>query len=87
MKTDRPTDPVNPSHYRSGGEETIDKIRRMLGDERFIGFCLGNAIKYRDRAGKKGDADTDLRKALWYDQMASHVENPMMSPDPRTMDI
>ena len=33
-----------------------------------LGFCLGNAIKYIARAGKKDPAKTleDLRKARWY---------------------
>jgi hypothetical protein len=29
-------------------------------------FCIGNAIKYLWRAGRKGDAVQDLRKAVWY---------------------
>ena len=29
-------------------------------------FCIGNAIKYLWRAGLKGDAIEDLRKAAWY---------------------
>jgi hypothetical protein len=31
-----------------------------------MNFCCGNAIKYLWRAGEKGDAIEDLRKALWY---------------------
>lgn len=70
-----------PQHY-SGAEEAIDVIRRELGDEKFIGFCLGNAMKYRLRSGRKPGADTDLEKASWYEQMARHVEDPR-HPDPR----
>lgn len=33
-----------------------------------LGFCLGNAVKYISRAGRKGDAVTDLKKALYYIQ-------------------
>ena len=29
-------------------------------------YCLGNALKYISRAGKKGDSKEDLRKAMWY---------------------
>lgn len=29
-------------------------------------FCRGNAMKYIWRAGLKGDAVTDLKKARWY---------------------
>jgi hypothetical protein len=55
-------DSVNhPSHYTRGGIECIDVIEAWG-----LGFCLGNALKYIARAGHKGDAITDLRKARWY---------------------
>lgn len=56
-------DAVNhPSHYQSGaGIEAIDVIEGFG-----LGFSLGNAVKYVLRAGKKGDAIEDLRKARWY---------------------
>lgn len=54
------TDPVNPSHYRlECGLQVIELTERM-------GFCLGNVVKYVLRAGKKGDALEDLKKARWY---------------------
>lgn len=33
-----------------------------------LGFCLGNAVKYVARAGRKADSPTiqDLKKARWY---------------------
>lgn len=31
-----------------------------------LGFHLGNAIKYILRAGKKGEREQDLQKAIWY---------------------
>lgn len=68
-------DVVNqPPHYTDGPVECIDVIRMALGDARFVAFCLGNAMKYRHRAGLKGDASQDLAKAKWYEQMAAHVE-------------
>jgi hypothetical protein len=53
----------HPSHYTSGGIETIDFI-----EAKELGFCLGNAIKYIARAGKKDKNKTieDLEKAKWY---------------------
>lgn len=63
-------DPVNrPSHYTDSKIEVIDYI-----EDKKLGFCLGNAIKYISRAGKKKDADKsvtekeieDLKKAIWY---------------------
>lgn len=54
-------DPVNPQHYRyhPSGIECIQVAEHMS-------YCLGNAIKYLWRAGKKGDAVEDLKKAAWY---------------------
>lgn len=58
----RPVDMVNhPPHYKQGGIETIDVIEAWQLD-----FCLGNAVKYISRAGKKGDMVEDLEKAQWY---------------------
>ena len=60
-------DAVNhPSHYTDGGIETIDFIEAKLGPEGFLGFCLGNALKYISRAGKKDNLEQDLSKAIWY---------------------
>lgn len=61
-----------PSHY-DGEREVIDLIRDAMTDEQFEGFCLGNAIKYEQRAGLKGDPEGDHQKALWYRQMRVHV--------------
>jgi len=61
------TDPVNhPPHYTSGEIECIDAIEAALGPDGFRAYCRGNAIKYVWRSGLKGDADEDLRKAIWY---------------------
>lgn len=57
------TDPIDhPPHYAAAdGLECIDVIE-SLG----LGFHLGNCLKYLWRAGRKGDAVEDLRKARWY---------------------
>lgn len=62
---DKPTsDPVNnPSHYTDGSIEVIDYICDKFDIK---SFCLGNAIKYISRAGKKNNEVEDLRKAIWY---------------------
>jgi hypothetical protein len=80
------TDNVNhPGHY--GGEdnpyETIKVIESMgLG----YAFCVGNALKYLMRAGKKGDAAEDLQKASWYAaRAASNVETEEILADPGAM--
>jgi len=60
------TDMVNrPPHYQ-GKVEVIDAIESALGEEGFKAYCRGNALKYISRAGKKGDAEEDIRKAIWH---------------------
>jgi hypothetical protein len=51
----------HPPHYNThpSGIECIDVVEWM-------GFNLGNAIKYIWRADEKGMALTDLQKARWY---------------------
>lgn len=69
-------DPVNhPSHYTYGKIETIDFI-----EDKGLGFCLGNVVKYVTRAGHKNDALEDLKKARWYlDREISRLEKEEMS--------
>ena len=56
------TDNVNhPSHYTQAAAqiEPIDVLR-------YAPFCIGNCLKYVIRAGHKGDALEDWRKAQLY---------------------
>lgn len=60
------TDMVNsPAHYVSGGLEVIDVLEAFDLDK---DFCLGNAVKYVLRAGRKDPAKfvEDLKKAEYY---------------------
>lgn len=60
----------HPPHYTHGGIEVIDAIEAWG-----LGFHLGNVVKYVARAGHKGDALSDLRKARWYlDREISRME-------------
>jgi hypothetical protein len=62
----------HPQHY--GGKNNEYEAIKVI-DAWDLGFSLGNAIKYINRAGKKRK-DTeleDLKKALWYIQ--HHIEN------------
>jgi len=55
-------DSVNhPTHYTTGGIETIDFI-----EAKKLNYNLGNVIKYLTRADHKGNKLEDLRKAQWY---------------------
>lgn len=53
----------HPPHY-GGADNPYEAIKVIEAWE--LGFCLGNAVKYVARAGKKGDALEDLKKARWY---------------------
>lgn len=65
-------DPVNnPKHYQfAPGIEAIDVIEAILTTEQFRGYCIGNALKYRLRAGDKGDTQQDIDKSKWYQNRA-----------------
>ena len=53
----------HPSYYADGKIEVIEFI-----EDKNFGYCLGNAIKYISRAGKKSKETEiqDLQKAVWY---------------------
>jgi len=70
-----------PARYDMDGRETLDRIRDVLGDGLYVGGCLFNVLKYLDRRGKKGPADLDESKALFYLQSAANVL--LGYPDPR----
>jgi len=64
-------DMVNrPAHYNNGDIECIDAIKAMLGEEGFVAYCRGNAVKYQWRAGLKFNRREDMRKSVWYSRMA-----------------
>lgn len=65
------TETVNhPPHY-GGADNPYEAIKVI--EAWGLGFCLGNAVKYISRAGKKGDVIEDLKKALWY--LDREIEN------------
>lgn len=70
----------HPAHYQGAdGRECIDVIRERLGHAGFVAYCVGNAIKYRFRAGRKGEAAEDLAKASVYERWAEAGE-PVRDP-------
>lgn len=58
-------DKINPAHYKDGFPR---KPVECIEVAEHLPFCLGNAIKYIWRAGKKEGEDwrDDLDKARWY---------------------
>ena len=65
-----------PKHYTHGDIETIDYIRDKLTQEEFVGYCIGNVIKYTSRYRLKGGKE-DLQKASVYLKWAidAYAEN------------
>lgn len=58
------SDNVNhPVYY--GGEDDVYEAIKII-EAWSMGFHLGNCVKYIIRAGNKGDALEDLKKARWY---------------------
>lgn len=60
----------HPDHYKGSKFEAIDIIEDYQLD-----FCLGNAIKYILRSGRKEKSKEieDLEKAIWY--VKRRIEN------------
>ena len=81
---------VNPKHYASlGAYAAVHVIRAWSGWREgmglgAIGFPVGNAIKYVQRAGTKpGESEArDLEKAVWYLRSRLHEIDPDRYPDP-----
>jgi hypothetical protein len=70
---------VQPAHYTDLGEyQAIYIIQKWKLD-----FCLGNAVKYIQRAGEKpGESEVaDLKKAIWYIERRIFEIDPT-EPDP-----
>lgn len=62
------TDVVNsPKHYQFFPDlEAIEVIARSMTQEQFYGYCLGNRLKYRLRAGNKDKLEQDIAKSDKY---------------------
>ena len=70
-RVDEPFDPVEkPSHYQIGnGIEARDIIRVVLDNldmSPWEGYCLGNFLKYRLRAGEKDGVEQEIGKCEVY---------------------
>lgn len=67
MKADKvdSDNPIRPDHYKEGGIEPIDYMRQKMSKEAFVGFCMGNVMKYVGRYEHKNGVE-DLKKAQKY---------------------
>lgn len=60
----------NPSHYKVIGDvEAIEIIAASMTESQFEGYCLGNILKYRLRAGNKDRLEQDIGKADFYKEL------------------
>ena len=70
----------HPAHY-GGADNPYESIKVIEAWD--LGFCLGKAVKYISRAGKKDPKKTfeDLKKARWYldREIAKHgIDKPAL---------
>lgn len=59
---------VNAKHYVA--KSPIEFMQSVMTKEQFMGFCIGNTIKYLMRADYKGQHDSDINKAKQYSYWA-----------------
>lgn len=71
-------DMINPNHYKNSSIETIEKMRRIWGDEKVAIYCEITAFKYRDRIGTKPGQplDQEMSKIKWYEAKAKELTQP-----------
>lgn len=71
LSQDKKPDAVNhPKHYAVFEQlEAIEVIASSMTTEQFYGYCLGNILKYRLRAGGKDDVMQELGKADKYQEL------------------
>ena len=53
-------------HYMQGRQQTIERMQEMMSHSQFVGFLLGNCMKYADRCLFKGTAQQDAEKLQQY---------------------
>lgn len=66
---DIPDAVINPNHYDMMGANTIEILAAAMTEAEWRGFCLGNTLKYRIRAGKKDNLQQDIDKANNYERL------------------
>lgn len=76
-------DYINPSHYKQGGKETIEKMVDIWGAENVAIHCEITAFKYMERLGAKPDQpkERDLAKARWYLNKAEELKTKKFAED------
>ena len=74
-KSDAPHQVGVPNDYYDAGDiETIKIIKAKLTKEQYVGFLLGNVIKYSSRFNWKGCASQDCAKITKYSQWLGEAQ-------------
>jgi hypothetical protein len=68
-------------HHSAGGIESIDVMQAKLTRDQFLGFLLGNVLKYALRANFKNQWKADIRKLAIY---AGRLNDEVNGKDKRT---
>jgi len=63
------------NYYDVGGIETIKVIKAKLTQEQYVGFLLGNILKYGCRLNWKGKALRDSEKLVIYQHLLHQAIN------------
>lgn len=86
VTTTRTSDAVDkPKHYQFFPDlEAIEVIARSMTQEQFYGYTLGNALKYRLRAGAKDDLQQDIAKAKKYKEIYEQFKHLCHSGNAQT---
>ena len=59
------------SYYDAGNIETIEIIKAKLTKDQYMGYLMGNILKYASRANWKNDKNRDIEKLKNYSEMLS----------------
>lgn len=75
-QTKKPDAVNHPKHYAVFEHlEAIEVIASSMTTEQFYGYCLGNILKYRLRAGGKDDVMQELGKADKYQELFTQFKS------------
>lgn len=64
-----------PKHYEILDKPSIEVLACSMTPEEWRGFCMGNILKYRIRAGKKDSLEQDIGKANEYETIYAQYKH------------
>ncbi len=73
---------MNDAHYIKASMQPIQFLQMFLSKEAFIGFLIGNAVKYKARRNYKGSFEADTTKMRTYAYWKYLVETKDKIIDP-----